>query len=105
MKPKGEYFFNRCRHCFEAILYYYQNGGVLVRPQDIPMVEFEKEVTFFQLGDSVLRDLKIEEEYHFDREEKDDEASTDYGAGGIFSFNRFACVIRAIFSKFNILPS
>ena len=58
---KNTYFFNRCRQSFEAILYYYQSGGILVRPSSIPMHVFEREVKFYQLGQDVLLALHQEE--------------------------------------------
>ena len=88
VKSKNEYFFNRCRHCFEAILYYYQNRGVLTLPQDIPMMEFEKEVLFFELGEEVLRELKIEEKYIVEKDEDGDkEAPIDDNGKLVFERN------------------
>lgn len=42
-----EYFFNRHRVAFESILFYYQSGGRLVWPDDIPASVFTEEVEFF----------------------------------------------------------
>ena len=58
---KKVYYFDRCRTSFEAVLYFYQSGGILVRPPSIPLEAFEKEVLFFQLGDDVLEQLYVEE--------------------------------------------
>ena len=49
-----EYFFNRHRVVFESILFYYQSGGRLVWPEDIPVSVFTEEVEFFQLGEQAL---------------------------------------------------
>ena len=57
------YFFDRHRGCFEAILYYYQSGGYLIRPNDVPMDLFEKEVKFFGISDEVLKNLQKMEGY------------------------------------------
>ena len=46
---KNSYFFDRHRSCFEAILYYYQSNGVLVRPLQIPGSVFDEEIDFFDL--------------------------------------------------------
>ena len=46
---KNAYFINRCRQSFEAVLYFYQTGGILTRPVSVPMHVFEKEVEFYQL--------------------------------------------------------
>ena len=41
---KSAFFFDRHRACFEAVLYFYQSGGLLVRPPNIPMTQFAAEV-------------------------------------------------------------
>ena len=46
---KNTYYLNRCRQSFEAVLYFYQTGGILTRPVSVPMHVFEKEVEFYQL--------------------------------------------------------
>jgi hypothetical protein len=56
-----EYFFDRNRSCFEAILYYYQSHGRLRRPAYISLDIFLDEVTFFQLGDEALHQLRRDE--------------------------------------------
>ncbi len=48
------YYFNRHRRAFESILYYYQSGGRLIIPRDIPLRLFFEEVEFFGLGDDAL---------------------------------------------------
>ena len=63
MKSKNAYFFDRHRQSFEAILYYYQSGGLLVRPPNIPMHLFAEEVTFFRLGKETLLTLQKDEGY------------------------------------------
>jgi hypothetical protein len=45
-----EYFFDRHRACFEAILYYYQSHGRLRRPDFVPLDTFLEEIVFFELG-------------------------------------------------------
>ena len=57
------YFFNRCRQSFEAILFYYQSGGILVKPPHIPLHVFAGEVTFYKLGRHVLRELVKDEHF------------------------------------------
>ena len=49
VSSKGAYYFDRNRQCFEAILHYYQSEGTLIRPSDIPVHSFEKEISFFGL--------------------------------------------------------
>jgi len=46
----NEYFFERHRSSFEAILYFYQSGGRLTRPEHIPAEIFLEEIKFFDLG-------------------------------------------------------
>lgn len=44
-----EYFFNRNRLAFDAILFYYQSYGRLIKPEVIPENIFVDEVRFFQI--------------------------------------------------------
>ena len=60
-KIRNEYFFDRNRACFEAILYYYQSNGRLRRPTYVPIDIFLEEVTFFQLGEEALDQLRKDE--------------------------------------------
>ena len=46
-----EYFFDRSRTAFDAILYYYQSGGKLIRPPSVPMDVFADELHFYELGE------------------------------------------------------
>ncbi|CAF3580994.1 unnamed protein product [Rotaria socialis] len=57
-KTRKEYFFDRNRSCFEAILYYYQSHGRLRRPTYVPIDVFLEEVTFFQLGEEALNQIR-----------------------------------------------
>ena len=50
----NEFFFDRNRTCFEAILTYYQTKGILVRPATVPMNVFVNELKFFELGQEAL---------------------------------------------------
>ena len=58
-----EYFFNRNRSAFEAILFFYQSNGRLHRPADVPMSIFKQEVEFFQLGEDVVKNMLVREGY------------------------------------------
>ncbi|CAF0998081.1 unnamed protein product [Adineta ricciae] len=60
-KIRNEYFFDRNRACFEAILYYYQSHGRLRRPNYVPIDIFLEEVTFFQLGQVAVDQLRKDE--------------------------------------------
>ena len=46
---------------FEAILFYYQSSGNLVRPPWLSMVDFEKECLYFQIDDSAIKKMKQRE--------------------------------------------
>ena len=63
VKCKNALFFDRNRKCFDAILYYYQTGGILLRPPDIPMPMFTNEINFFELGETALTELQRKEGY------------------------------------------
>ncbi|XP_072322761.1 potassium voltage-gated channel subfamily A member 4-like [Scyliorhinus torazame] len=63
---RNEYFFDRNRPSFDAILYYYQSGGRLKRPVNVPFDIFAEEIKFYQLGDEAM--LKFREEEGFVKE-------------------------------------
>ena len=54
----GEYFFDRHRACFEAILYYYQSHGRIRRPEFVPLDTFMEEVAFFELGTEATNQVR-----------------------------------------------
>ncbi|CAF3710915.1 unnamed protein product [Rotaria sp. Silwood1] len=56
-----EYFFDRHRACFEAILYYYQSNGRLRRPDYVPLDTFLEEVSFFDLGSQAVAQINKSE--------------------------------------------
>ncbi|KAG9481517.1 potassium voltage-gated channel subfamily A member 7-like [Eleutherodactylus coqui] len=65
---RNEYFFDRNRPCFDSILYFYQSGGRLRRPTNVPLDVFMEELMFYQLGDDVIR--KFREDEGFLKEEE-----------------------------------
>jgi len=65
---RNEYFFDRNRASFDAILYYYQSAGRLRRPTNVPLDVFLDEITFYQLGDAVID--KYREDEGFSREQE-----------------------------------
>ncbi|XP_043915585.1 potassium voltage-gated channel subfamily A member 4 [Protopterus annectens] len=65
---RNEYFFDRNRPSFDAILYYYQSGGRLKRPVNVPFDIFSEEVKFYELGEEAL--LKFREDEGFVKEEE-----------------------------------
>lgn len=60
---RKEYFFDRNRPAFDAILFYYQSGGKLLRPPNVPMDVFADEIRFYQLGEEILSRVEREEGY------------------------------------------
>ncbi|XP_050423147.1 potassium voltage-gated channel protein Shaker isoform X9 [Adelges cooleyi] len=65
---RNEYFFDRNRPTFDAILYYYQSGGRLRRPGTVPLDVFSEEIKFYELGE--LATNKFREEEGFIKEEE-----------------------------------
>ncbi|OCT81881.1 potassium voltage-gated channel subfamily A member 4 S homeolog isoform X1 [Xenopus laevis] len=65
---RNEYFFDRNRLSFDSILYYYQSGGRLKRPVNVPFDIFSEEVKFYELGEEAL--LKYREDEGFVKEEE-----------------------------------
>ncbi|CAF4420359.1 unnamed protein product [Rotaria sp. Silwood2] len=57
----NEYFFDRNRACFDTILYFYQSNGRLRRPNFVPIDTFLEEITFFDLGEQALAQVREEE--------------------------------------------
>uniref|UniRef100_A0A1I8GGE2 BTB domain-containing protein n=1 Tax=Macrostomum lignano TaxID=282301 RepID=A0A1I8GGE2_9PLAT len=60
---RGQYFFDRHRPSFAAILNYYQSGGRLRRPNEVPEEVFYEELRFFQLDEAVIRSFLVSEGY------------------------------------------
>ncbi|KAM9494200.1 potassium voltage-gated channel subfamily A member 1 [Clarias gariepinus] len=65
---RNEYFFDRNRPSFDAILYFYQSGGRLKRPVNVPFDIFSEEVKFYELGDEAM--MKFREDEGFVKEEE-----------------------------------
>eukprot|EP00795_Rhopilema_esculentum_P016555 gene16555-7978_t len=47
---RGEYFFDRNRRAFDAILFYYQSNGRISKPDNITEKQFVSELSFFEIG-------------------------------------------------------
>lgn len=58
---RNELFLDRNRACFDAILYFYQSGGRLRRPTNIPLDIFMDELLFYELGEDVMNRFKEDE--------------------------------------------
>ncbi|XP_029656560.1 potassium voltage-gated channel subfamily A member 10-like [Octopus sinensis] len=59
-EEKNELFFNRSRSCFEHILYYYQSGGTIRYPPNIPIEIFIEEIEFFCLNPELISQIRKE---------------------------------------------
>ena len=61
-----EFYFDRNKHVFDSILFYYQSGGpaggVLVKPDGIPEGTFLEEVKFFELGEDAETKIGADDE-------------------------------------------
>ncbi|XP_034032030.1 shaker-related potassium channel tsha2-like [Thalassophryne amazonica] len=58
---RNEYFFDRNRPSFDAILYYYQSGGRLRRPVSVPVDIFLEEIKFYELDEEVIEFFREDE--------------------------------------------
>ncbi|KAM9445356.1 potassium voltage-gated channel subfamily A member 10 [Clarias gariepinus] len=58
---RNEYFFDRNRPSFDGILYYYQSGGKIRRPANVPLDIFADEIHFYQLGNEAMEQFREEE--------------------------------------------
>ncbi|XP_046882552.1 potassium voltage-gated channel subfamily A member 3 [Hypomesus transpacificus] len=65
---RNEYFFDRNRPSFDAILYFYQSGGRIRRPVNVPIDIFSEEIRFYQLGEEAME--KFREDEGFIKEEE-----------------------------------
>ncbi|XP_078286453.1 potassium voltage-gated channel subfamily A member 3-like [Rhinoraja longicauda] len=65
---RNEYFFDRNRPSFDAILYYYQSGGRLKRPTSVSLEVFMEELRFYELGDEAV--TRFREDEGFTKEEE-----------------------------------
>ncbi|XP_067860899.1 potassium voltage-gated channel subfamily A member 3-like [Heptranchias perlo] len=55
---RNEYFFDRNRPSFDAILYFYQSGGRLRRPVNVPVDIFLEEIKFYELGEEAIDNFR-----------------------------------------------
>uniref|UniRef100_A0A665TD25 Potassium voltage-gated channel, shaker-related subfamily, member 7 n=1 Tax=Echeneis naucrates TaxID=173247 RepID=A0A665TD25_ECHNA len=58
---RNELFLDRSRVCFDAILYFYQSGGRLRRPTNVPLDIFMEELHFYELGEEIIDRFKEDE--------------------------------------------
>lgn len=60
-QERQEFFFNRNRNAFDAILFYYQSNGLLTRPENVRLQEFCEELRFFEIGEETLKEYMRDE--------------------------------------------
>lgn len=60
-QERQEYFFNRNRNAFDAILFYYQSNGLLTRPNNVRLQEFCDELKFFEIEEETLTEFMRDE--------------------------------------------
>ncbi|KAM8976121.1 potassium voltage-gated channel subfamily A member 10-like [Pelodytes ibericus] len=65
---RNEYFFDRNRPSFDGILYYYQSGGKVRRPANVPIDVFADEIVFYELGNEALDQFRDDEGFLKDAE-------------------------------------
>ncbi|XP_077459633.1 potassium voltage-gated channel subfamily A member 10-like [Stigmatopora argus] len=58
---KNEYFFDRNRPSFDGVLYFYQSGGKVRRPANVPLDVFASEIVFYQLGYEAMEQFREDE--------------------------------------------
>lgn len=58
---RNEYFFDRNRPSFDGILYFYQSGGKIRRPANVPLDIFADEINFYELGSEAMEQFREEE--------------------------------------------
>ncbi|XP_026094123.1 shaker-related potassium channel tsha2-like [Carassius auratus] len=58
---RNEFYFDRNRPSFDAILHYYQSGGRLRRPINVPVEIFMDEIQFFEIGDDAIDRFREDE--------------------------------------------
>ena len=65
---RNEFFIDRHRPSFQALLYYYQSGGRLRRPIEVPEDIFLEEIEFYMLGPETIREYKEKEGFIIEQE-------------------------------------
>lgn len=63
---RNEFFIDRHRPSFQAILYFYQSGGRLRRPFEVPEDIFLEELEFYQIGEDDIKEYKEKEGFLLD---------------------------------------
>lgn len=64
---RSEFFLDRHRPSFQAVLYYYQSGGRLHRPIEVPTDIFLDELQFYEISDEAILEFKLKEGFLLDK--------------------------------------
>jgi len=64
---RNEFFIDRHRASFQAVLYYYQSGGRLLRPLEVADEIFLDELAFYRISDDSIIDYKLRQGYILDK--------------------------------------
>jgi len=67
---RQDFFIDRSRVSFESIMYYYQSGGILRRPHNVPVDMFFEELLFYELGDTALNRYREDEGVRYPAEKE-----------------------------------
>jgi potassium voltage-gated channel Shaker-related subfamily A protein len=104
---RNEYFFDRNRPSFDAILYYYQSGGRLRRPVNVPLDVFSEEIKFYELGEDAIEKYREDEGFIKEEEKVLPENEFQRRVWLLFEYpeSSMAARIIAIFSVLVILLS
>ena len=71
------FVFSRRIVAFDAILYYYQSYGVLIRPPFVTLREFERDCRYFEIDEATILRMKKREGFQdFDAKEKETVSET-----------------------------
>ncbi|KAI6192576.1 BTB domain-containing protein [Aphelenchoides besseyi] len=66
----NEYFFDRHRPSFEAILHIYQTNGQVIRPESVPINLFLRELKFYEFDEEIYANFWQSEGYQKPEEEE-----------------------------------
>uniref|UniRef100_A0A1I7SCJ3 BTB domain-containing protein n=1 Tax=Bursaphelenchus xylophilus TaxID=6326 RepID=A0A1I7SCJ3_BURXY len=66
----NEYFFDRHRQSFEAVLHIYQTNGQVIRPEAVPINLFLRELKFYEFDNDVMSNFWESEGYQKPAEEE-----------------------------------
>ncbi|XP_066929419.1 potassium voltage-gated channel subfamily A member 1-like [Clytia hemisphaerica] len=99
---RQQYFFNRNRISFGAILYFYQSRGLLTCPLDISLDDFEEECLFFQLPSLSIQKMKMKRGIILDEEKELETKDCQYHVWN-FLENPESSNMASVYAVFNLI--